>query len=461
MARTAVAAALAKGRERWLKQPPLTVLRDEVEALLNTQGKVMTAAELARQVLAMRGSAHADEDERLRLAGAVVRAAAEAEGALAEPRYQVFEDETVPFVAGDRDLAVHAQALGHAADALAGQDPLPTPQRAMDELDASGWPQGHPPPKPARVLALAVAAAREAALSSRQEIYRRGLSPERALRLAVGSLLGPRLLTEEQVRERVRGRYPEAAPLPPRPLFDTLLAEAGAGRVWLENGEDGPGYYTDGNALGISSGLGSLHRQRTEGPAVEQTPAVTAARQLDEKLAYALRTGGFMALTVDPRRYGEAGRSLLDRFSLRRVSLDGLMLEAMRTEAAARNVDWSLVLRADGADRQSRDWSNLQRLVGVAFPRVERTLRDGATPLLVTDAGLLARYDLMDRMALLRDASGTAGGPPGLWFLLPMADSGLPTIAGKAVPVIGTGQWARLTTTWIAGVWRTGGQTAA
>ncbi|WP_157618907.1 hypothetical protein [Skermanella stibiiresistens] len=54
------------------------------------------------------------------------------------------------------------------------------------------------------------------------------------------------------------------------------------------------------------------------------------AQPLEEKLTYAFRTGGFMALTVDARRFLDAERVLLDRFPLQRVSLDKLMLDAMR-----------------------------------------------------------------------------------------------------------------------------------
>lgn len=460
--RTTVVAALAKGRERWHKQPALTALRDDLRALLAAQGGVMTARELAVQVLAMRGSALKEEDERLRLASAVLRAAADVEGTLTEPRFLVFEDDEVPLVAETLDLAIHAQALGRAADALAEQDPLASPQRVHEELDMLGWPETYPPATPNRIRALAVAASRRAALSSKGEIYPRGMPADRTMRLAAGSLLGPHMLTEAQLRERVQGRYAEAAPLPPRPALDALLADAGTGRVWRADGEDGPGYYyADYAILGASTGFSSLHRLMTQGPTVEMTPEVAAAQSLEEKMAYALRTGGFLALTVEPRRYLDAERALLDRFPLQRVSVDRLLLETLRGEASARKVDWSLVLRADAADRQSRDWTNLQRLIGFAVPKVERSLREAKTPLLLVDAGLFARYDLMDRLQALREASGTAGGPPGLWLLLPSPDGGLPTIAGKAVPVIGGNQWARITTAWIANKHRAGAQSAA
>jgi hypothetical protein len=311
------------------------------------------------------------------------------------------------------------------------------------------------PPTPARLLALAVAASSSAALSSRQEIYPRGMAAERALKMALGSLLGPRFLKEEQVRDRVRGRYPEAAPLPPRPTLDSLLTEVGAGRVWAE-GDDGPGYYADRASSDASSGRSSVHRFKTDGPPVDQTPDVVLAQRLEDKLAYADRTGGFLALTVEPRLYQDAEQALLARFPRRRASFDAWMLKALREAADTRKVDWSLVLRADAAERASRDWTNLQRLVSFALPTVEQDILGAEVPLLLVDVGLFGRYDLMDRLQQLRDSSGTASGPPGLWLLLPHADAGLPAIGGKPVPVIDSSQWARLTKTWIANAHRAG-----
>ncbi|KAA0575160.1 BREX system serine/threonine kinase PglW [Azospirillum sp. B21] len=472
IARTAVAAALAKGRERWQRQKALGTLRTDLRALLTLHGGVMTVAELTPQVLAMRGSAKLDEAERLQLAGAVLRAAIETEGALEEPHFLLYGAESMPLVAEAAELAQHARTLGQAADRLAALDPLAPPQRVHEELEALGWPvldreDAAPRPTLARLRALAVAASAQAALSSKGEIYPRGMVPDRTLRLAAGSLLGPRMLTEEQLRERVRGRYPDAAPLPARPALDGLLEQAGIGRIWREHGigpdagDNEPGYYADTASPGHSSGYSSIHRLMTEGPAVDETPDVLAARQLEEKFAYARRTGGFLALTVDPRHYRDAERALVERFPLKRLSLDRLMLDAMRAEADGRKVDWSLVLRADAADPQSRDWGNLQRLIGFAMPKIEQALMTAGEPVLLTDCGLFARYGLMDRLQILRDASGTAGGPPGLWLLLPLPDGGLPTIGGKAVPVIDGSQWARLSVAWITNAHRAGSRPAA
>ena len=99
--RTVVAEALVKVRERWLRSPHLTAIRDELAAHLERHGLVMTLGEAARAVLAERGSAEQDEHLRERLARAIVRAALEAAGESPEPPEVASADAPL---AGDDEL---------------------------------------------------------------------------------------------------------------------------------------------------------------------------------------------------------------------------------------------------------------------------------------------------------------------------------------------------------------------
>jgi serine/threonine protein kinase len=448
-ARSALAKALEGARERWLKLASLNALRTEMATLLDLNGGVMTAAELARQILAMRGSRSENETERLRLALAVLRGAVEAEAGLAQPRFSSYEEEAFVLIASTIDAAIYAQALGREADVLAEVDPPPAPVRVQEALERVIRPEGLPPLPPHRLPRLAVAASHGAALSARHEIYPRDLPAERAVTLAVGSLLGPRRLTEEQVRERVLGRFPEAAALPPRPALDALLQTAGTGRVWREDDERGPGYYLDPAGLGLSTAGAEPSRSMTSGPPVEETAEVEQAHRFETVLERARRSGGFLAIAVSPRLASRAEAELQRRFTdLERLSLDTLLIEALREEAAAKRVDWSMVLRADAAPTASRDRQNLGRLVGLAAPRVEQLLLSSKRAVLLANPGLLARYGCMSILARLGQSAGSANGPPAAWVLVPMAQEGLPAIDGVPVPVIGAFQWARLPEAW-------------
>jgi hypothetical protein len=256
-------------------------------------------------------------------------------------------------------------------------------------------------------------------------------------------------LTEREVRERVLGRFPEAAALPPRPGLDALLEAAGAGRVWRKDGEQGPGYYLDPVGFGLSTGGTEASRSMASGPPVEETTEIELARRFETVLERAGRSGGFLAIAVSPRLALRAEAELQRRFTdLERLSLDTLLIEALREEASAKRVEWSLVLRADAAPPASRDRQNLGRLVGLAAPRVEQFLLSSRRAMLLTNPGLLAHYGFMNILARLGQSAGSANGPPAAWVLVPMAQEGLPAIDGVPVPVIGAFQWARLPEAW-------------
>ena len=130
-------------------------------------------------------------------------------------------------LAASVELAVYAVRLGDQADRLAAEDPLAPPNRAVERLREIEPPDGAEPLSDARLVRLAASASLGAAVSSRQELYPRGMDAARALKLSPGALYGVARLSVDQVRERVASRYPEAATLPGRPALDDLLAAAG------------------------------------------------------------------------------------------------------------------------------------------------------------------------------------------------------------------------------------------
>jgi hypothetical protein len=448
VARSAVAEALDRARERWHKSREINEVRAELGALLQADGGVASADELASQLLAARGSVEEDESLRARLALAVLRAAVELEASVARPRFGANLEATPTLIAASPELADYARRLGGEADRLAAEDPLPGPGRAEEQLARVPTPEAGPPLPHGRLLRLAAAASAGAALSARLELYPRGMAAETALRLSLGALAGPERLTEKELRERVQGRFPAAAALPLRPELDPLLEQAGAERVWRDDG-----YYP--RALpGSETGTAELIRYGTLQPGPEVTPDLLDARTLEEKISHAAKTGAFLVLTVEPRRSRKAEVELLRRFPHAVVSLERLMLQAMRAEAEARRVPWPKVLAADAMARDSRDFQNLLRHASRAAPRVRDHVLALREPVLLTRPGLLARYQLMDMLSDFSQASGTRNGPPGLWLLLPQPDPGMPRVDNTVVPVISSANWARLSEAWITNAHR-------
>jgi serine/threonine protein kinase len=462
VARSAVAEVLGKARDRWHKSREFNELRTELVALLLSAGGVATADELAALLLAARGSVEDLETDRRRLSQAVLRAAIELEATASDTARFAFYAEYKPIlVALSPELAAYAVNLGAIADRMANEEPLPSPARVEEELTQVPPPEGAVLP-PGRMLRLAASASKGASLSARAELYPKGMAPVVALRLSLGSLAGPTVLREKEVRDRVSGRFPDAVPLPPRPELDHLLDEVGAERIWSDDHAEGRGYVSRIETATDGSGSTGMSRYNTLAAAPLATPEVLDARSLEEKIVGAARTGAFLALTVDLRRARLAEAELLRRFAPReRVSLEALLLREMRAEAEARRVKWPIVLAADAETRDGRGFRNLLRLATKAAERVTASLLALNRPALLVNPGLLARYELMPMLSELAQASGTKNGPPSLWLLVPQADGGMPHIEDTALPVLSAANWARLTDPWLANAHRASGAQSA
>jgi len=472
--RARIGQVLGKARKRWLKIPAMTQLREEIVGLLDGAGGVMTAGELAEALLARRGSSEV-EPLRTRQALAVARAAIEAERDRANPRWivrrphdggrilvardELAEDGT-PRIDGQR-LADYAERLGKEADKLAAADPLLPPDRIAEALTSVAPPAGGPAPPLSRIRQLAAATSRDAALSSRLELYPRKMPAERALKLALGALAGARELTPQQIRERVASRYPDAEPLPERPELDRLLESAGSELRWRtgaagEDARESSGRYVAPlrEFTTVQSGT-SFTRSATLAPRFDEVPADEATtRAFQDRLEHALAKRDFLALAVSPKRAVAAERALAARFPLDVRSLDEILIRHMKQYALERKIDWQVVERADavppGERSGNRDWNNLLRVVHAVLPRATAEIAEASRPVLLMNLGLLARYERLSVLSDLQSATGREGGAPGLWLLVPSdSQAGQPTLDGHPIPVFTSAQWAAIPTAWL------------
>ena len=153
------------------------------------------------------------------------------------------------------------------------------------------------------------------------------------------------------------------------------------------------------------------------------------------------------------RRSLEAERALQHpRFGVTRLSIDDLLIETLREEAATLGADWQTVLRADATEPAGLDWRRLVQLVRRGAPKLERQVASQTRPVLLSDAGPIGRYGLMEIIERLRDSAGRPGGPPALWLLLPAEGIlAAPMIDNAPVPITGSSQWARIPDSWLAG----------
>ncbi len=445
--RAAIGQKTVKARERWRRQKALTALRADISNHLALHGGVMALDELVRLLLLLRGSTLRGEARR-RVASAVARAAVETESTLDEPKFSVWRRGgdvffTTAGAAGPGPRwADCARSLGRRADQLAAEQPLPSASRVLEELSRVSLPEDLSL-DPDRLLSLAAAASETAALSPRGELYPKAMSPQQAVELAQGALLGARRLDVVGTHRRIRGRFPEIGPLPGRKELDRLLEQAGTGLRWIPTGEGlEQGYYQ--SELPQGGTVSSL-----SGEGLSDAGLSPDSTRFEERLAKSSANGDFLVLPVAPRRAERVARQLGERFEVTSLSLDQLLIEAMRAEAKTAGAEWDVVLEADAAARDSEDWEILVKLVrDRALPRVERTLAEHRGTALVTHPGLLARYGCLSFLERLRVRSGP---DLGFWILVPTGDTqGRPRIDGQALPLV-PGEWLTVPRGWPVG----------
>lgn len=457
--RARIGQIVSADRTRWVKDAEITLFRHELCEQIQRLGGVVTIAEIIDLTILLRPAANTLETtQQQRLASAIARAAVETEDMMAQRRFQMRRVAGKIVVACSQELAVYAEKLGQVADDLAGADPLASPIRVFQELyevQQPSQPHGCQPFSNERLLNLAAAMSQKAAVSSRQEVYPRGMAAERALRLGIGALSGlgvgetEKGFSVEQIRDRVKSRYPAAEPLPDRPELDALLHKVGLDVRW---DADSKLYQRREAAILFTSGSSVPRRHSTATSArhVAVTPDVADARAFEERLQHAYNDGGFLVLTVRPSRMRWAESELLRRFDLERVSFDDLLFDVLREEAKELEVDWSIIEQADGADPTSQDWKNLMHLIGRVGPKLTDKLAQRREHLLLVNPGLIARYDLMQILETLRDKVGHDSPCPGLWVLVASdGQNDMPILDHAEIPLITPGQRAKVSESWI------------
>lgn len=436
---------------RWAREESVEALSTTVFELLEAHGGVMQVDELAAGVLSARGSVQVDHAVRARQARFATRAAIDAEATVDEPRFALRRVGAAVLVAVGPELATYAADLGRIADELAMADPLVAPQRALQTLRDVQAPDARAPLSDHRLLRLAAACSAGAALSSRQELYPRGMPARRALVLAHGSLLGASELKPSDIQERVRSRYDAAEALPGRPELDTLLKDARWDFDWYP---EGGVYLRRQPGMTRTSSTTFARLSTTEGTRGPVSEAVAGARLLEERLHHAQRDGAFLVLAVKPPRMRMAESELTRRFDVEPLWLDEALIGEMRRLAAEYEARWDVVIDTD-ADPHHPDRRNLLQLAREALNGVEARIRSSKRTVLVSRAGLVARYGLMDRLEALRDAVGRRDGLFGLWLLVPCDESqAVPTLDGQAIPLMAAAQHARLSEAWLQNLHR-------
>ena len=440
---------IERARERWNKNPWMSALRNDVAELVRRHGGVLTLTELCHALIATRG-ATSEGAARFQRAMAIAAAASEAEDAIEKPRFVVIRGQDHTFILATQHLdevwgelngerrARYAESLGVEADRLASDDPLPPPQRVMEALRSIEAPEPELPDN--RLLHLAVASSKTAALSSRLEVYPCGLSAERALRLGYGALIGPKQLSSKAIRERIARRYPEAALLPDHPQLDELLERVGSQLRW----DTAERKYTFISAQGSMTASDTRH-----GTTYQDDPHGERAADVEQRARRVAREGRFLAMRIGARYMVKAQQRLSSGYGMTPYSLERELQRAMRTVADERKVSWPVVLETDAAGAGGAHWPRLMQLVDEAVRRLRPAIVQPEHPLLLVNPGLIVRYEQIGLLNEVRDHC-ERGRHPGALLLIPgSTTTTMPVIDNQALPIVHASEWLHADHHWL------------
>ena len=441
----------------WERKRSLRPLRDDLETFIERAGGAMTDEELARKLLAWRGS-HSTGDKRIALAAVIARVAVEAEGALAlEARYKLHRIGEANFVVlRSSDLHQVLASLGKKADELAASNPLLGENSAYVELARVCEEHDVTPPRSGRLLTLAAAASHTAALSSRRELYPKEMPAKRAIRLASGVISSQQELSESELIERVSVRYPAGEALPTGSRLEAMLTDLGLPLRWSAEACAGKGGYvsTSTRALHLT---GSYTMATSVFSALDDHEAYDLA-MFEKNLTTSYEYGGFRALMAAPKHIAMIEETLRDRFAdLERVSSDRLWITALEQAASAmprRKLRWEHLAGADAPDAPEKHKFLFGQVIRSACAIAEKEIDAWkGKHILLVHPGLFGRYAEHGAMQVLerwRDRVNTNQGPKVLWVLLPAdMSSDEPKINQRAVPRMSPNEVLRIHKKWL------------
>ena len=463
-----VAQQMGALQDGWATHDPCRDLLDTVAATarqsLADLGSVATIDELAGAVLAALPPAVGSPAAAARIAAGLLRLALDRAEALS--RADAGDERFVPrrrggriaLLAADPSLLDPAEALGRMADHLvaeargAGEPLVPgaraasrlqdTWERAVAGLDGATVALG-----PGRLLRLATALAQDACLAGSGDLYRRDLSATDALAIALNGVGGVQSVTAQEIRDRVRVKFPALAPLPDRPRLDQLVDEAGLTLVYDEEERA----YRSPTRAADTTGLASRLVTSNAIPSQQLVAGGRAGQRLTESAA----ARSFLALGVDAIRTDRAIDALRSRFGVTVIDVTQVLIDAMRGQAAEVGLGWDTVRAADAAPAGSRDAAGLSVLVQRSVPAVEAAIDaavaerpEGGRPVLLTEVAPLARYDHLTMLSRWADLATRR--PQAIWLLVPqLAGSQGAVVDRRPLPLAAPGQFFRLDADWI------------
>lgn len=441
----AIYIAVAKSRTEWAAHPAIAELVAEVRGVLERADGALPLHIAGTELLTR--IAHQDSTEEHRFACALIRVVVELEKDAPDGiRYVRLRDGN-PWLLRTEGLEAPLQSLGEIADELAARDVLAGPAEAHRALSAVVASTPLAMLLPDRLVRLAAAAGRNAAASSRLELYPRGMDARRALELSAAIL--PAQVSESKLRELVGARYSAAQALPPRPTLDEVVEAIGFRYVATEGVYARPG----------SEGRTSLHTSMssyTRMVGVPKGPEIEARRvavnEFDDRVRTCIERRELLVLGVSADRAPDAEVALARRFGLQPQSFDQRFLAELEAQMAKGRVQDRVVYDADAGGLAAAAWPNLVKLAKRTANALAERMLPPTEPLLLTQPGLIDRYGLTEFLQTLVKTIRDQDAAAAVLLLVPGYEGGTPRIGNTPVPDLLPGQSIWMPKSWIGSV---------
>jgi hypothetical protein len=447
--------SLKKASEIWMEAGhPAQRIVAHVDAALRQAGGVASLRAVGESLAARipdGSGATSDGSTRAVRAEALARIALESTAELQQMR-----SHQALWLGLSQDHLDTACALGVKGDELARRQPLPSSEEVRDSLAkvVQGTPLEEMPAE--RLVALAAEASENAARSARLELYPRGMGANRALTLSAGALPTARVLPET-ILKIVKARYPEAESPPERPALDALVKAIGL--HW----DDAQGSYVrPGAAFALTSQtqmpprrLPTTHTSHRPPP----TPESNEAHEFDERIRLAAQRRHFRVIEVTAGYDQLAAEELAGRVGTHVRSLDLELMDEMRQVMKEDGVESEAVFEADREGPAGPHWPVLKMLMQKSAKRLSARLLAATEPLVLTQPGLLARYQLDGFLRELVEGAQRDDAPAVL-LIVPTADDPGPAeidagvLPKLAIPTTSPGQRLQVPESWIRNVHR-------
>ena len=298
---------LAELQQTWAAEPVtrdlLDRLTDALTERLAEQGCVLATAEAAGTIAEELGGTAETTLPDERVAAGLLRLTVERMRALGRAEADVSpivtrrRDGRVVLMATEPYLLDLAEWAGREADTLVAAvgDPataLVPARRVAERMRAAvdTVAESQVPPAlrdPTRLAQLGAAVSSRAALSAGGDLHSRDLRQAAALALTFKDFAGGQPLTPQEIRDRVRVRFPALAPLPQRPALDALIHDAGLALLF----DDVTRVYRTPQGSADTTGLESRLLTGMQSPRAATT-------DVERRLDQSIRSRSFLALGV-------------------------------------------------------------------------------------------------------------------------------------------------------------------